>query len=307
MTTPMTFGGVTLSASNYTVNAQATYTFSIQSLFSHSTGDLFLVTIPTELILAAPQCAVLIGISSLSCSLSGTSLVVNLTGSSIGALINFTVSGFLNSWYTSTSTFNILSATSDANQYLIESGSAIISFVVGWMGCSAASDNQIVLLSQSTVKLTINAPFTLTKATNNSGLSIEITVPSTSFTAASTGCSTNGTCTYKSSVNGYEVTSLTATSFPLLVSFSAQTGHFVNSDSFTIKLSYQNQLVSSNIDTTVSAYCTSPCQQCSLSRTTCSSCLPSSYTSNTTLNRGNSSCVQTCPDGYYSNTSTIAC
>lgn len=307
MTTPMAFGSISLTAANLTANAQTIYTISLSSLFAHTTGEVFMVTVPSELTLTTPDCTAVFGVGSLTCSVSGSILTVNLTGSSIGQLINFTVAGFLNNWYTSTSTILVQSATSDANQYLIESGSASISFQAGSMGSSIVSDNQIVLLGQSTIKLTVNAPFPLSKATNSTGLSVEVTVPATSLTSSPSGCTTNGTCTYNSSINGYKVTAITANSFPLLVTFSAQAGYFSTSDAFTIRINYQNQLVSTNINTTVSGYCTAPCQQCTLTRTTCSSCLPAAYTSNITLYRPSSTCLQTCPDGYYANTTTMSC
>jgi hypothetical protein len=175
------------------------------------------------------------------------------------------------------------------------------------MNCSTVSDNQIILLGISTVKLTINAPFSLTKATNTSGLSVDITLPSSSFTAGSTGCTTNGSCSYVSASNGYHITSLTNSSFPLTVTFTAQTTYFSVSSSLQVSISYQSQLISTNSNTTVTAYCTSPCQQCTVSPAACSSCLPQVYTPNATLYRPNNTCVQLCPDGFYNSNITMAC
>jgi hypothetical protein len=117
MTIPMSFSSLGLSATNMTVNALTSYMFSLQSVTAHTTGDLFLITIPSELSMTSPHCTLLTGITTFNCSFSGSVITLNLTGSSIASTINFTVSNFLNNWYSSPSTFTIQSTTNDVNLY----------------------------------------------------------------------------------------------------------------------------------------------------------------------------------------------
>jgi hypothetical protein len=168
------------------------------------------------------------------------------------------------------------------------------------MPSSTASDNGVAVLSTSAIKLTVEQPFSLSKADPNL-LYITIQLPSSSFTASASGCTVaSGTCSYLSSINGYNVTFVAINAFPLLVQFSATTQYFLTkSSSFTIQMLYNGSLISSNTNTTVSVYCTTPCRQCTLSPTNCSTCMPSIYTSNTTLYYQNNSCLAVCPDGFY--------
>lgn len=305
MTTLMDFNFLSVFANNATVGASTSYTFNIGFGSTHSTGDILLINIPTEITLSSVSCTVVSGITSIQCSYSNNVLTA-IMNSAVASSISFNVSGFRNNWYISTSTFAIRSAVGNINVYYIEKGETTLRNSAGNMAATTVSDNGITLLSTSSLKLTIQTPFSLSSA-NSTGLSVSISLPSSSFTA-NNNCTTNGTCTYLSSINGYNVTSLTANSFPLTVEFQAQTAYFTSTSStMDIQLRYYGESFASNSNTSFTVYCTSPCKGCSSVKTSCTSCLPSTYVNNFTFYRQNSQCVQNCPDAFFNNASSLEC
>lgn len=79
MTTPMSFTSISISASNTTVNALTSYTFTVGFGTTHYNGDRLVLTIPSELTITNPQCVGISGIASLSCSMSGNTILVRFT------------------------------------------------------------------------------------------------------------------------------------------------------------------------------------------------------------------------------------
>ena len=102
------------------------------------------------------------------------------------------------------------------------------------------------------------------------------------------------------------ITSFGSFSSPLVVTFKATTNYFVNTSSFTSQLSNGGSLISSDSLAKLTSYCTSPCKQCTSTKTQCLSCLPSPYTVNNTYFPDNSTCVNVCPTTYYATSGMCA-
>jgi hypothetical protein len=160
------------------------------------------------------------------------------------------------------------------------------------LSVSYIPNNQLVLLSASTLTLSMTNSFTVSPA-DPSLLAIAITLPS-QLTITSTTCSTtiNGTlCTSNAGSNQVIVTQLTSFSSTIGVTFSASASFFSTTSPFTISLTYNSIPVASNSVFTVTSYCISPCQGCNSNASQCTSCLPSTYTTFVNYFSVNNSCL----------------
>lgn len=150
------------------------------------------------------------------------------------------------------------------------------------MTASALSNEQIILLGQSTVKLTIASPFALTRATTPSLLYLTVAIP-TDLTPISGSC----TLSFSSANCAINLQNLNITGFgdfstALTITFRANTNYFVTTSTFISQLYYSSSLIASDINMKLASYCTSPCKQCTSTPTQCLTCLPTPYTVNNT-------------------------
>lgn len=167
------------------------------------------------------------------------------------------------------------------------------------MGATSASNEQIVLLSTSTIQLTFKSPFVLSRATDQSLLKLTVDVPadltpidnSCVLSISGSACSLAGQKFTISSFNDF--------SSELILTFTATATYFTQTSAFTTKLTYNGSNVATDLLMKVTSYCTSPCQQCTSTRTSCITCLPSPYSSNNTYMPDNSTCVVDCPTAYF--------
>lgn len=167
----------------------------------------------------------------------------------------------------------------------------------------------IVQNEASNITLTITTPFTLSSTLSASLTSLKITLPSELTLLGNSSCSLTGqTCSISSStfvVNniGLSVTGIQITLFNIMVPILS-----VSTSSFTVKYLYNSQIIAqATSGVTLTTYCTSPCQKCSTSPTTCLSCLPAPNTF-ILFYAVNSSCLSSCPStAYQNNGSCVAC
>ena len=164
-----------------------------------------------------------------------------------------------------------------------------------------------MLLSTSTVAVTISSPFTLNRATNTSLLYLLLTIP-TELTILASSCSlSNPAATCAITSNKLNITAFTDLS-SLTITFKATTAYFATSSPFSATLYYSTYLVGTSSSATLSAYCSSPCQQCTATASQCLSCVPSPYTTKNTYLSFNNTCVITCPSTFYlSSSQCLAC
>lgn len=162
------------------------------------------------------------------------------------------------------------------------------------------------MLGQSSVKLTITSPFTISRATDLTLLYLVVSIP-TDLTPIASTC----TLSYSSAdcvINGqlFNITNFGDFSTPLLITFNANTNYFVNSSTFTTHFYNGGSLIASDGTARLSSYCTSPCKQCTSTKTQCLSCLPTPYTVNNTFFPDTSTCVNVCPLSYYATSGMCA-
>lgn len=161
------------------------------------------------------------------------------------------------------------------------------------LSLSYVPTNALVLLSSSTLSIRINSPFTLS-ASNPSLLKITVQLPSDFTGTATCSASLSGSvCSFSGST--YTLSSLTAFTNTVNLTFTATAGYFTSSSTFISALSYNNSLVATDNTLAVSPFCISPCKGCTSDATLCTSCLPAPYTNNNYLFTSNSSCLRSCP------------
>jgi hypothetical protein len=165
----------------------------------------------------------------------------------------------------------------------------------------------IILLGQSTVKLNISSPFTLTRA-NSSGLYLTVTIPS-ELTPVNSTCSlsyTSATCVQAGQF--LNITGFGDFATSMVITFKANTSYFANTSTFISQLYYTGSLIATNSIMKLSSYCTNPCKQCTSTPTQCISCLPTPYTVNITYFPDTSTCVAVCPVTYFTSSgSCVSC
>lgn len=166
----------------------------------------------------------------------------------------------------------------------------------------------IILLGQSTVKLNISSPFTLTRATTPSDLYLTVTIPN-DLTPINGSCSlsyTSATCLLSGQL--LNISGFGDFSSALVITFRANTSYFVNTSNFLSQLYNAGSLIASNTAMRLASYCTTPCKQCTSTPTQCISCLPTPYTVNNTYFPDSSTCVSVCPITYFvSSGSCVSC
>jgi hypothetical protein len=167
------------------------------------------------------------------------------------------------------------------------------------LSVSYTSNNQLTLLSASTLTLSITNSFSMSPA-DPSLLKIVITLPN-QLTITNTTCSTtiNGTQCTNGGSNQVIVTQLSTFTSTISVTFSAVAGYFSTTSAFNVVLTYNSILVATNSVFTVSSYCISPCQGCNTNASECTSCLSATYTTLVNYYSVNNSCLATCPATYF--------
>jgi len=111
-----------------------------------------------------------------------------------------------------------------------------------------------------------------------------------------TGCTIVNTTTFRVASPGISLVSVTITFNNILLPYLNGT-----STSFAIQYLYNGLKIATVASgVTVTPYCSSPCQQCSTSPTTCLSCLPTPNLL-TIYFSPNNTCMSACPSGYFVN------
>ena len=132
---------------------------------------------------------------------------------------------------------------------------------------SALSNQQIILLGQSTIKLTLTSAFTLSRATNQSLIYLTISIP-TDLTPIANTCTLSyisATCT----MNGqnFNISGFGDFGSILTVTFTANTNYFVSTSIFLSQLYYGTGLIATDSTMKVYSYCSNPCKQCTATPT----------------------------------------
>lgn len=92
--------------------------------------------------------------------------------------IKFTLSNLTNMWYATTRTFTVQSTTNDTIFYYQEGGSNVVNYQPALLSSTINNDNNMILLGQSKVTLSLTSPYKLDKVNNNySQFYIVIQVP----------------------------------------------------------------------------------------------------------------------------------
>lgn len=192
MTAPTNIRNITVTNGNSVVNAITNITFNIQFTTRHYSGDRVVITMPVDVI-SGFQCSAGNGLTLVSCQLVNSDMWVTMTfNTQYTGNVSFTIGNITNNWNTQSSNFSMYTLTNDSVQYMRERGSALLAYTMDSMVASVNNDENIVLLSNSTLKIRTSTPFTLTKA-NISLLQLTINLPTTSFQCLA--CSTSlGTC-----------------------------------------------------------------------------------------------------------------
>lgn len=225
-------------------------------------------------------------------------IFTSTTGSVMSAL-SFTISKVINNWYSSTRTISVKTTTNNSIYYYVETGQNTVNFIPSTLSAAALSNEQIILLSQSNISLTITSPFTIPHSGDLSKMILLVTIPTDLVPVVGT-CSpsyVSATCV----VNGQvlNVTGISDFATGLTIVFKAATNYFTTTSPFTSQLFYGSDLVASDTTMKLASYCTVPCKQCTSNKMQCLSCLPSPYTTNNTYLSSNNTCVVNCPTTYY--------
>ena len=296
-----------ITANSNTVNAITTYTFTIGFSLTHFSGDRILLTIPSLMSLSTGFiCSSSTSGISISCSQTSITLLI-LTMSGSGALANsitFSVTNLQNPWYSTSPIFNLDITTNDSIYYYMEKGIASLAISSTTLSASYIPNNQLVLLSFSTLNIQITNPFNI-NAPTPSLLKLVITVPSELTLITSNCTASNSVCIFSSSttmtitLNGFTNT--------VNITFFATAGYFATSSTFSASLSYNNSLISSNTAFTVNSFCQNPCKGCTSVSTQCTSCLPGTYTTLINYYSVDNSCLATCPATFYVAVNSTIC
>lgn len=245
MSTAMTLNQFTISASNSIVNQQANYTFTLTFSTTHNSNDKVVLTIPSEIAIGTGfQCSVVTGLAIVGCTQTKAMTIdVTMTFSTFPSdyKVAFMITGFTNNWVASPSTITVLTTTNDTTRYLVEQGSGQLSYTPASLIFSITQDQSIVLLANSTLKMTLQSPFTLSMATDLTKIYLLISLPSTSFSTYHNNCSVStGSCVDASSSNSFNITGLQQFSNTLSVNMLAYTQYFTSgvSDSISAMLYY---------------------------------------------------------------------
>ena len=141
--------------------------------------------------------------------------------------IKFTVQNFTNLWYATTRTFRVQTTTNDTTFFYQEEGSYVVNYQPAKITASINNDNNIVLLGDSRVTVSLTAPFRLEKATNTSELYVLMQVPTDLVPKSGTCVSSFGSSVCaQPTAQLFNVTGLGDFSSSLNVRFTAVTSFF---------------------------------------------------------------------------------
>lgn len=292
----------TITVANNTVHQTTTYTFSIVFTVAHISGDQLVLTFPSEIVPpGTPSCTALTGFTSVGCTTFSQTVTVTMgfTTFPVDYKASFSIGGVQN--YDVTATVAFAFQTQTAGLYKMEYlASATVSFVADTLtSVGVNNDENVALLSASNISLTITSPFTLRNTLSSASTSVVITIPS-GFTIGAACTSSSGSCSATSSTE-YTVSGPGLTLSNLVVVLNSLTLPYFSptSSSFSVSYFYSSSLIASKTSgIVVTVYCTSPCKQCSSSKTSCLSCLPAPNTL-ISYDSDSKTCVQTCPTGKY--------
>ena len=284
-TTGSNITNILISADNSKISASTSYTVSYIPGSSIPAGTIIFVTIPSAFILGTINCTAVTISNSASCLASGTNL--ELTGGFPSAItatttISFKINGITNpSTQLTTSAWSVTTITSDGS-YIQQSNSLTSSFT-----CDTICLTCTLIPSQCT-SCNINSayPYFYSSSCHSScltGYYSVITSSSANCFVCSSICNTclgsSTTCT----------SCTTGGSYPYFYSNSCNAnclaGYWGNGTSCIL--------------------CTNPCNACS-SGTFCINCTINTLTSVQTYLL-NGVCYDLCPDGYISNSTSLAC
>lgn len=307
MTTPAALTFAAIVPTDTTVNAITSYLLSLSFSQTHYSGDSIILTIPSTISLRAGfTCSTSTAGLTVACLQQSTNVIrITLTGT-VGSGLAVTIANFQNNWYANSNTFTVQTTTnSSTNIYYVEQSTASATMTPASLALSYVPTNGLVLLSSSTLSLRITAPFSLS-ATNPSLLKITVQLPSEFTGTATCSASLSGSvCSFSGST--FTISSLTAFTNTVNLTFTATAGYFTSSSTFTSSLSYNNSLIATDSTLTVSPFCISPCKSCTSDATLCTSCLPAPYTNNNYLFASNSTCLRECPESYYLPSGSSTC
>jgi hypothetical protein len=303
MTTPAATPAFTVAPLSSTVHTFAQYNLAFTFAVPHAAGDYMTLSIPSSMaIQASPSCSPISGIGSVSCGIiNATSLKISLNAVP-SASAQISILSIRNYDIATSQSFTV--QLFNAADYSMETtAAASTTYTPAALTASPVNYNdQIALYEDSNLTLQVSSPFAIDSSFQANQTALTLTLP------ASFAVSANTTCTPAVGVCVIGNTTLTITAVGLSLSnFTISIGKITlpyfspSSTSFGIVYSYagtQVAVVSSGV--TVSVFCTSPCERCVSVQTACASCLPSPNTA-IYLFTVNSSCLGSCPDGYYAN------
>lgn len=164
MTAPTSLRSIVVTNAISTVNAITTITFTVQFSTRHYSGDRIVISMPIDVI-SGFQCTAGTGLTLVSCQLLNSDMWVTMTFTSqYTGTVAFTIGNITNNWNTQASNFSLYTLTNDTAQYTRERGSALLAYTMENMVATVNNDQNIVLLSNSTLKIRTSTPFALTKA-----------------------------------------------------------------------------------------------------------------------------------------------
>lgn len=197
-------------------------------------GDRVLIKLPSDVILSATfDCASLTTGMTISCSKydsTTVAFVLNfVNGELIGQqVIKFTLSNLTNMWYATTRTFIVQTTTNDTIFYYQEEGSNVVNYQPAILTANINNDNNIILLGQSKISLTLTSPYKLDRVNNvYSQFYIIVQVPN-ELTPVSNACTLSNISSVCSltSPQVYNITSIGDISSAFTFMFNAQTAFF---------------------------------------------------------------------------------
>ena len=304
MTTPATSTSFTIAPLNSIVHTLTQYNLAISFAVPHQIGDYFIMQIPPSMTFSAtPTCVPISGIASIGCILLNlTAIKVNLNAVPT-ASAQISISNIRNYDVATSQSFQLFFYNSgDFDMEVTPTGSTTYT-PTAISPPTVSNNDQIALYESSNITLTISTPFTMDSSflVNQTSLTL---IPPTGFSITSnTSCTASiGSClvingSFVVSGVGLSVNNLIVTIEQITLPYFSPT-----STSFSITYGYAgSQVATINSGVTVSVYCSSPCERCVSSMTACASCLPSPNTA-LLLYTINSSCLTTCPNGYYNST-----
>jgi hypothetical protein len=303
MTTPATTSSFTIAPLNDMVHTFTQYNLALTFAVPHQNGDYFVMKIPASMAYSAsPTCVPISGIVSVSCILLNlTAIKVNL-GAVPSASAQISISNIRNYDVATSQSFQLFFYNS-GNYDMEATGTASTTYSTMAISTFSVNNNdQIALYESSNLTVTLSTPFSMDSSFLANQTSLALTPPTGFSVNSNTTCTASiGTCLVANgsiSVSGVglTVTNLITTIKKITLPYFSPT-----SSSFTIVYGYAgSQVATVSAGVTVSVFCTSPCERCVSTAAACASCLPSPNTA-IYLYTVNSSCLNSCPNGYYAN------